>query len=174
MMRSTDFGSKGMYKPTTSLAGGRASLENWINHIENTQSEEWKQQNEILKKANQPNLKLSGTTFDSNHLNKFLHDCPYAIIPNQATYLKKKLEKSRSRSKEEEEERNKSRCFRSIDRYTKGQMTVFIDQEKPDAPSPFLRIGVDTAKQISRQRKSLGMPQVKSVLAQYKTIIFDK
>jgi len=42
MMRSTDFGSKGMYKPTTSLAGGRASLENWINHIENTQTEEWK------------------------------------------------------------------------------------------------------------------------------------
>lgn len=42
MMRSTDFGSKGMYKPTTSLAGGRASLENWIKHIENTQPDEWK------------------------------------------------------------------------------------------------------------------------------------
>ena len=51
-------------------------------------------------------------------------------------------------------------------------MTVFIDLEKPYAPSPFLRIGVDTAKQMSRQRKSLGMPQAKSVLAKYKTIKF--
>jgi hypothetical protein len=34
-MRSTDFGSKGMYKPTTTF-GGKSSLSSWIENVEKT------------------------------------------------------------------------------------------------------------------------------------------
>jgi len=32
VMRSTNFGSKGMYKETSTV-GGRTSLSNWVDHI---------------------------------------------------------------------------------------------------------------------------------------------
>ena len=41
-MRSTDFGSKGMYKPTTTFGGKVASLRSWVENVDKTQSEEWK------------------------------------------------------------------------------------------------------------------------------------
>jgi hypothetical protein len=49
------------------------------------------------------------------------------MVPIQASYLRKKLDRSRSKSKEEKEEMKKSLCFKSIERFKKGQMKVFID-----------------------------------------------
>ncbi len=75
-MRSTDFGSKGMYKPTTAH-GGKSNLKSWIEYIEGQPDNPWKKTNETVKFSQVPNLNLSGTTFDSNHMNKFMSACPF-------------------------------------------------------------------------------------------------
>ena len=76
-MNSTDFGSKGLFKPTTTLAG-KTSLRGWIEHIQAQPDSEWKNQNETVKFKDAANLKLAGTTFDSNHLSRFLNESNFA------------------------------------------------------------------------------------------------
>lgn len=120
-MRSTDFGSKGMYKPTTTF-GGKCSLRDWVERAE-AHADNWKTSQESLKFEQTANLRLAGTTFDSKHMSNFMQKCPYVsnMSPTRlslpgATQAKKEQDKIRS-----------SYCFTSIDRYSNGQMKVYFD-----------------------------------------------
>jgi len=73
VFKSTDFGSKGLYRRTTTL-GGKTDLYRWL---ENKQT--WEApQNATHHFRETANLRLSGQTFDSNHLSKFMQKCPFA------------------------------------------------------------------------------------------------
>lgn len=77
MFRSTDFASKGLYKPTTTV-GGPTDLSRWLES--KMASEAWRKQGtdvESLRFKETSNLRLSGSTFDSGHLNKFMQNCPF-------------------------------------------------------------------------------------------------
>ena len=72
-MRATDFGSKGLFKPTTTHGGNKTTLKGWIEYIQNLPESEWKQQNETVKFKDVANLNLAGTTFDSPHMSRFMN-----------------------------------------------------------------------------------------------------
>lgn len=76
-MQSTDFGSKGLFKPTT-MRPGKSSLKSWVEYIQGQPDSEWKHQNETVKFREVANLKLAGTTFDSNHLSRFMKESSFA------------------------------------------------------------------------------------------------
>ena len=67
VMRSTDFGSKGMYKPTTTI-GGKTNLGKWLENNESL-GDMWKgSAYGSINFTEAANLKLSGNTFDSKHM----------------------------------------------------------------------------------------------------------
>jgi hypothetical protein len=135
-MRATDFGSKGLFKPTTTH-GGKSSLQGWIDYIQNHYPEsDWKSQNETVKFKDVANLKLTGTTFDSHHLSRFMNESNFAtrISPHHlnnnsthdSSFSMDTLVGGAFRSSKLSQPRE-STCFTSIDRYKKGQMSVFLD-----------------------------------------------
>lgn len=116
-MRSTDFGSKGMYKPTTVIGGKTTNLWEWVEKYE-SKAEQWRTSLDNIKFKETANLKLSGTTFDSCHMNQFMRDCPFVVRPTPSNFIKKgqdmqspEITNSKIRM---------SGCFSSIDRYNKG------------------------------------------------------
>lgn len=70
MMRSTDFGSKGMYKPTSTI-GGKTSLVNWLEQNE-ARADQSRISQDTINFRETANLKLSGSTFDSKHITNFM------------------------------------------------------------------------------------------------------
>ena len=82
VFKSTDFASKGLYK-ITSTVGGPTDLNRWI---EMRQSWEAPQDASHFKET--ANLRLSGDTFDCNHLSNFMQKNSFATSP-PPLYLEK-------------------------------------------------------------------------------------
>ncbi|TNV82467.1 hypothetical protein FGO68_gene39 [Halteria grandinella] len=164
MMRSTDFGSKGMYKPTSTI-GGKTSLVNWLEQNE-ARADQSRISQDTINFRETANLKLSGSTFDSKHITNFMQDCPFALraSPPHTGFLKKHSSKEKTLPM-----MRLSGCFSSIDRENKGQMRVFFDQY--NGPSSMMRFDDTTVERLSNNSRALGMPPTsKSVMGNYQGI----
>ena len=123
-MRATDFGSKGLFKPTTTH-GGKATLTGWIEYIQSLPESEWKHQNETVKFKDVANLNLAGATFDSHHMSRFINESQFVTRVSPQHTLQKSAHDStwtldHPFKTSKVSEPRESVCFTSIDRYKKG------------------------------------------------------
>ena len=85
-LKPMDFGSKGLYKPTTTI-GGKTTLSDWVESVE--AHGDTRMSHDRMKFRETANLRLSGTTFDSKHMSQFMSNCPFVTRPSPKSFLRK-------------------------------------------------------------------------------------